>query len=113
MAIFIVGWGIGGFLFGYLGDRLGRAKTLSLSILTYAIFTGLSGVAMNWEQLSFFRFLSGLGIGGEWVLGVSLLAESIKPERRIMSTAFLATGFSIGSFLAVMDPSKRKNKNPI
>ena len=56
MAIFIVGWGIGGFLFGYLGDRLGRAKTLSLSILTYAVFTGLSGVAMNWEQLAFSFF---------------------------------------------------------
>ena len=102
LAIFLVGWSFGGFLFGYLGDRIGRVKALSLSILTYAIFTGFSGFAHSWQELAFYRFLSGLGIGGEWALGVALLAESTKPEKRIMSTAFLATGFSLGCCLAVL-----------
>ena len=101
-AIFLLGWAIGGFLFGYLGDRIGRAKSLSLSILTYAMFTGISGLAHTWQELSIFRFLSGLGIGGEWGLGVALLAESVSPKKRIMSTAFLATGFSLGYCLAVI-----------
>ncbi|MBI3590862.1 MAG: MFS transporter [Candidatus Melainabacteria bacterium] len=102
LAIFLLGWSAGGFLFGYLGDKIGRAKALSISVLAYAVFTGLSGLAHSWQELSIFRFLSGLGIGGEWALGVALLAESIKPEKRIMSTAFLATGFSVGCCLAVL-----------
>ncbi len=101
-AIFLLGWAVGGFIFGYLGDKIGRAKSLSFSILTYALFTGLSGLSHTWQELSVFRFLSGLGIGGEWALGVALLAESIKPEKRIMSTAFLATGFSLGYCFAVV-----------
>ncbi len=101
-AVFLVGWAFGGFLFGYLGDKLGRVKALSLSILTYALFTGLSGLSHSWQELAMFRFLSGLGIGGEWALGVALLAESTKPHERIMSTAFLATGFSLGYCLAVI-----------
>lgn len=101
-AMFLLGWALGGFLFGYLGDKIGRVKSLSLSILTYAIFTGLSGLSHTWTELSVFRFLSGLGMGGEWALGVALLAESVKPEKRIMSTAFLATGFSLGYCVAVI-----------
>lgn len=102
LAIFLVGWSLGGIVFGFLGDRIGRVKALSLSIVTYAVFTGFSGAAQSWEQLGLYRFLSGLGIGGEWALGVALLAESAKPEKRIMSTAFLATGFSLGCCIAVI-----------
>ncbi len=102
-AIFLLGWAFGGLLFGYFGDRLGRVKALSLSILTYALFTGLSGLAHTWQELALFRFLSGLGIGGEWALGVALLAESVKDNNeRIMSTGFLATGFSFGYCLAII-----------
>ena len=102
VAVFLFGWSLGGFLFGYLGDRIGRAKALSYSIIVYAIFTGLSGVSHTWQELAFFRFLSGLGIGGEWALGVSLLAETVKSEKRIMSGAILATGFPLGYCLAVI-----------
>lgn len=102
IAVFLIGWAIGGFLFGYLGDRIGRAKALSYSILTYAIFTGISAFSHSWEELAFYRLLAGLGIGGEWALGVALLAESARPEKRIMASAILATGFPIGYCLAVI-----------
>lgn len=102
LAVFLLGWALGGYLFGYLGDKIGRAKALSFSILTYAIFTGLSGLSRTWIDLSAYRFLSGLGIGGEWALGVSLLAESVSSEKRIMSSAILATGFPLGYCLAVI-----------
>ena len=102
LAIFLVGWAVGGILFGFLGDKIGRVKALSLSILAYAIFTGFSGLAHSWQELGIYRFLSGVGIGGEWALGIALLAESTKPEKRIMSTAILATGFSLGCCLAVL-----------
>lgn len=100
--VFLLGWAFGGLLFGFLGDKIGRAKALSLSILAYAVFTGLSGFSHSWQELAFFRFLSGLGIGGEWALGIALLAESVPAENRMRSTAFLATGFSIGCIIATL-----------
>src|SRR3989338_8790929 len=102
IVIFLLGWACGGYLFGYLGDRIGRARALSYSILTYAVFTGLTSLSHSVAELSFFRFFAGLGIGGEWALGVALLAESSDPKKRIMATAFLATGFPLGYLLAVM-----------
>lgn len=102
VSIFLLGWAVGGFIFGFLGDRIGRAKALSYSVLTYAICSGLSGLAFSYGQLAFYRFLTGVGIGGEWALGVALLAESVKPKDRIKSSAILATGFPIGYFIAVL-----------
>ena len=64
-AAFLVGWALGGGFFGRIGDRLGRARALNLTILTYAIFTGLSFFAQTWWHLLIFRFLAALGIGGE------------------------------------------------
>src|SRR3954468_20229470 len=68
-AAFLVGWALGGAFFGRLGDLLGRSRTLSLTILTYALFTGLCALATNWWMLLIFRFLAALGIGGEWAVG--------------------------------------------
>ena len=65
-----------GAFFGIFGDRIGRTRTLMLTILTYALFTGLSTFAQTWWQLGLFRFIAALGIGGEWAVGASLLSET-------------------------------------
>jgi MFS family permease len=83
---FLVGAATGGVLFGWLGDRLGRVRAMMLSVFTYAIFSGLCGLAQSPAQITVLRFLSALGMGGEWSLGVALVME-IWPDR---SRAFLA-----------------------
>src|SRR4029078_11675357 len=65
-AAFLLGWALGGSFFGRLGDILGRSRALSLTILTYALCTGLCAFAQNWWQLMLFRFVAALGIGGVW-----------------------------------------------
>ena len=81
-AIMMIGWATGGLVFGMYGDRLGRTKTMALTILIYAGFTGLS--AFSWDIYSFaaFRFLTGLGIGGEFAAGAALVAESLPAHAR-------------------------------
>src|SRR5690606_33705585 len=79
-AFFLVGWSVGGFIFGILGDRLGRTMTMILTILIYAGFTGLSALSWNWESYAFMRFMTGLGVGGEWAAGAAIVAE-VFPER--------------------------------
>jgi MFS family permease len=86
MAVFLVGAAAGGVLFGWLGDKLGRVRAMMLSVLAYALFTGLCGLAHTAEQVMVLRFLAALGMGGEWSLGVALVTE-IWPDR---SRAFLA-----------------------
>jgi MFS transporter, SHS family, sialic acid transporter len=85
-AAFLVGAATGGVLFGWLGDRLGRVRAMTLSVLTYAIFSGLCGFTTSAHQVVVLRFLSALGMGGEWSLGVALVME-IWPNR---NRAFLA-----------------------
>src|SRR5438876_902148 len=75
-AAFLIGWAQGGGLFGRIGDRLGRSRALMLTILTYALFTGLSVFAQSWWDLMIYRFLAALGIGGEWAIGASLISET-------------------------------------
>ena len=101
-AAFLVGWGLGGGLFGRMGDRLGRSRALSLTILTYAGFTGLSFFAQTWWQLLIFRFLAALGIGGEWAVGSSLLAETWPVRWRPWIAAVLQTGVNLGVLLACL-----------
>src|SRR5438874_8963818 len=72
-AAFLVGWALGGGFFGRIGDRMGRSRALALTVLTYAMFTGLSACATQWWHLLIYRFLAALGIGGEWAVGSSLL----------------------------------------
>ncbi len=101
-AAFLVGWALGGGFFGRLGDKLGRSRALSLTILTYAIFTGLSFFAQTWWQLLIFRFVSALGIGGEWAVGSSLLSETWPKRWRPWIAAVLQTGVNIGVLLACL-----------
>jgi MFS family permease len=93
---FLLGWALGGGLFGIVGDRLGRARALSLTVLTYALFTGLSFFAETWWQLMVFRFLAALGIGGEWAVGASLLSETWPRRWRPWIAAVLQTAVNVG-----------------
>ena len=99
-AAFLVGWALGGGLFGALSDRLGRSRTLVLTILTYALFTGLSYFAQTWQQLLVFRFLAALGIGGEWGVGAALLSETWPRAWRPWLAAILQSGVNLGVILA-------------
>ncbi len=101
-AAFLLGWALGGGVFGYVGDRFGRARTLSLTVLTYAAFTGLSVFAHTWWQLMILRFLAALGIGGEWAVGASLLAETWPKHWRPWVAAVLQSGVNIGILCAVL-----------
>ena len=101
-AAFLVGWALGGAFFGRLGDILGRSRSLSLTILTYAVFTGLSSVAQTWQQLLIFRFIAALGICGEWAVGSALLSETWPKSWRGWLAATLQTGVNIGVLLATL-----------
>lgn len=101
-AAFLVGWALGGAFFGLLGDRIGRSRALSLTILTYAVFTGLSSVSQEWWHLLIFRFVAALGIGGEWAVGSALLSETWPKRWRGWIAAVLQTGVNIGVLLATL-----------
>ncbi|CAG0966638.1 Putative metabolite transport protein YjhB [Phycisphaerales bacterium] len=97
---FLFGWAIGGAVFGRIGDRLGRSRTLTLTVLTYACFTGLSFFATNWWHLLVFRFLAALGIGGEWAAGSALVAETLHTRHRVWASAALQSGYMVGCIMA-------------
>lgn len=97
---FLLGWALGGAFFGRIGDRLGRSFALILTILTYAVFTGLSFFATEWWHLLIFRFLAALGIGGEWAVGASLLSETWPVRWRPWIAAVLQSAVNVGILLA-------------
>jgi MFS family permease len=100
-AIFLVGWGFA-FLWGPLADRFGRVRTLVLTILCYSLFTFLGCAAMTVWQLAAFRFLAGVGIGGEWTIGGVFVAEEWPESRRKQGAAWMHTGYYFGTFLAAI-----------
>lgn len=99
-AAFLIGWAVGGAFFGRLGDILGRSRALALTVLTYALCTGLCAAAQTWWQLMIFRFIAALGIGGEWAVGASLLTETWPKAWRPWLAAILQTGVNLGILLA-------------
>jgi MFS family permease len=99
-AAFLIGWALGGAFFGRIGDRMGRSRALSLTVLTYAVFTGLSFFATQWWHLLIYRFVAALGIGGEWAVGSSLLSETWPKKWRPWIAACLQTAVNIGVILA-------------
>jgi MFS family permease len=98
-ALFLVGWGLS-FIWGPIADRFGRTKVLAATIFTFAIFTGLSAMAQNVWELASFRFIAGVGIGGEWALAGTYVAEAWPEDRRKMGAGYLQTGYYAGFFLA-------------
>lgn len=101
-ALFLVGWSAGGFIFGVLGDRLGRTRTMMLTILIYAGFTGLSSLAWNWESYAVLRFMTGLGVGGEWAAGAAIVAEVFPERSRAMALGTLQALSAVGNMLAAV-----------
>jgi MFS family permease len=97
----LLGWARGGAFFGIVGDRIGRSRTLVFTILTYALFTGLSFFAHTWWQLMIFRFLAALGIGGEWAIGASLLSETWPKRWRPWIAAVLQCAVNFGILAAI------------
>ena len=81
-AIFLIGWGTGGLIFGALGDRIGRAKTMMVCILIYSVCTGLSALSQGFWDFGAYRFLTGLGVGGVFAVGVTLVAETVPNSAR-------------------------------
>jgi MFS family permease len=99
-AIFMIGWALGGILFGILGDRLGRAKTMMLTILSYTIFTGLSMLSTGVWDFNLYRFLCGLGVGGQFAVGVALVAEVVPERARPYALGMVQASSAIGNMLA-------------
>lgn len=93
---------IGGIVFGYLSDRFGRKKVLQWTILTYSLGTFLSGFSINLWFLLVFRFITGLGVGGEWGTGQTYIGETFPAKVRGRFGAFMQTGAPIGIALASM-----------
>ncbi len=100
-ALFLVGWGLS-MLWGPVADRFGRVKTLMLTILCYSLFTFLCGVAATVWQLAAFRILAGIGIGGEWSMGGTFVAEEWPEDRRKQGAGYMHTGYYFGFFLAAL-----------
>ena len=98
-AVFLLGAAAGGFLFGFLGDRLGRVKAMTLSILTYSIFPGMGYFAQSPWDLAGYRFLASLGMGGEWSLGVALVMESWPGRWRPLMAGVIGAAANFGFLL--------------
>jgi MFS family permease len=101
-SIFLIGWASGGLAFGVLGDRIGRAKTMLLTILIYSLCTGLSALSVGFWDFAFYRFITGLGVGGEFAVGVSLVAEVMPDNARPFALGLLQALSAIGNVTAAL-----------
>ena len=99
-SVFLIGWAIGGIGFGMAADYFGRTKTLIATILIYAVFTGLAALAQDWWHLAIYRFLTALGVGGEWAAGAAIVAETWPEEKRSRAAGILQSAWAFGFFLA-------------
>jgi MFS family permease len=98
-ALFLVGWGLS-FVWGPIADKFGRTQVLAATIFVYAIFTGAAALSQTVWQLALFRLLAGIGIGGEWALAGTYVAEAWPEDRRKMGAGYLQTGYYAGFLLA-------------
>lgn len=99
-AIFVAGWATGGLIFGAVGDRIGRARTLTLTVLMYSVFTGLSALSKGWIDFAIYRFITGLGVGGVFGLAVALIADSLPDQARAGALGTLQALSAVGNVTA-------------
>jgi MFS family permease len=99
-AIFVAGWATGGLIFGAVGDRIGRAKTLAVTVLLYSVFTGLSAFSQSVYDFCVYRFLTGLGVGGVFGLSVALVADSLPDRARPHALGLLQSLSAVGNVTA-------------
>jgi MFS family permease len=100
--IFMIGWALGGIFFGILGDRIGRAKTMMLTVLCYSAFTGLSALSTGVLDFAVYRFLTGLGVGGQFAVGVALVAEVMSDRARPFALGLLQALSAVGNMMAAV-----------
>lgn len=101
-SIFLIGWATGGLIFGVLGDRWGRVKTMLATIIIYSIFTGISSLSKGFWDFCFWRFLTGLGVGGEFAVGVALVAEVMPSRARPHALGLLQALSAVGNITAAL-----------
>ena len=100
--IFLAGWATGGLIFGVVGDKIGRAKTMMITILIYSLCTGLSAISRGFWDFAFYRFITGLGVGGEFAVGVALVAEVMPDRARPYALGLLQALSAVGNFGAAL-----------
>lgn len=101
-SVFMIGWATGGLIFGVLGDRVGRAKVMLWTILIYSACTGLSALSVGFWDFALYRFLTGLGVGGEFAVGVSLVAEVMPSRARPFALGLLQALSAVGNISAAL-----------
>src|SRR5262249_38578297 len=101
-AAFLFGAAAGGLIFGWIGDRVGRVRAMIFSVLTYALFTGLCGLAGQAWHLAILRFVAALGMGGEWSLGVALVMESWSAHARPVLAGLIGAAANAGFFITAV-----------
>jgi MFS family permease len=99
-AVFVAGWATGGLIFGAVGDRVGRARTLTLTVLMDSVFTGLSALSQGWVDFAIYRFITGLGVGGVFGLAVALIADSLPDRSRTGALGMLQALSAVGNVTA-------------
>jgi len=99
-SIFVLGWATGGMIFGSLGDRYGRAKMLSVTVLLYSVATGLSALSTSFTDFAIYRFITGLGVGGVFGLAVALVADTVPGEVRPRALGVLQSFSAVGNVAA-------------
>lgn len=102
IAVFLVGAAFGGVLFGWLGDRIGRVRAMTFSVLVYSVFTGLCFFATEPWHLAALRFIAALGMGGEWALGVALVMESWPGIARPVLAGLIGAASNVGFLLIAL-----------
>ncbi len=101
LALFLIGWGCS-MIWGPISDRFGRVRTLTLTIVCYSVFTFAAALATNVWQLAVFRLLAGVGIGGEWAIGGTFIAEEWPERHRAMGAGYMQTGYYFGTLIAAL-----------